>query len=234
MPIESNNTQFSPVAAGVSPQISDIQQKQPVTQIVNDEILGREAFLKLLVTQLSHQDPLDPLKNEEFIAQTAQFSALEQMQELNKTILNQNGLQRTISNAMAVQYVGKRVEAPGSRIALTEGAPARLSAKLPENANVQFEIYNSNGKQVSTLNLGMQNAQFLRVEWAGRDASGNRLPDGVYTFSVRATNEAGATVDAIPVTSGQVSGVHYENGEALLSLHGELISPRDIFSASLP
>jgi flagellar basal-body rod modification protein FlgD len=80
----------------------------------------------------------------------------------------------------------------------------------------------------------MQNAKMLRVEWDGRDGKGQTLPDGIYTFKVRAINEAGESVAVTPLMSGQVSGIIYENNEALLSLHGELISPNAIFSASLP
>lgn len=47
-------------------------------------VLGKDAFLRLLITELQHQNPLEPMNNREFVTQMAQFSALEQMQNLNK------------------------------------------------------------------------------------------------------------------------------------------------------
>ena len=218
---------------GSQPQ-SSINTKQPLTQVPSNQPLGKEEFLKLLVTQLRYQNPLEPLKNEEFIAQTAQFSALEQMQELNRTLLDQNALQRSISNAMAVQYVGKIVEASGTKFNLTEGTLAKFGAKLTESADVQFTIFDAGGNLVSTLDLGTQNAKTVRAEWDGLGSNGQSLPDGIYTFKIQATNKTGEAVSVTPVMIGQVSGVTYEDGQAFLSVNEELISLRDIFSASLP
>ena len=83
--------------------------KTPITQLAGEERLGKEDFLNLLVTQLKYQDPLEPMKNNEFIAQTAQFSALEQMQELNQNVESQMSLQRNMSDMMKTQYIGKTV-----------------------------------------------------------------------------------------------------------------------------
>ena len=72
---------------------------------VNRE-LGKDAFLKILIAQLSNQDPLDPLKDKDFIAQMAQFSTLEQMTNMSKSIEEMNALSR----GAAVSYIGRTVE----------------------------------------------------------------------------------------------------------------------------
>lgn len=68
--------------------------------------MGKDEFLQLLVTQLKNQDPLDPLKNQDFIAQLAQFNSLEQMMNLNTSFETMLSAQK-ISNASAL--IGKTV-----------------------------------------------------------------------------------------------------------------------------
>jgi len=71
------------------------------------ENLGRDDFLKILITQLSYQDPMEPMKDKEFIAQMAQFSSLEQMTAMAKDF---NKLTSVISGNEASSSLGKQVE----------------------------------------------------------------------------------------------------------------------------
>lgn len=77
------------------------------TSSIDNDGLGKDAFLQLLVTQLRYQDPLSPMDNSEFIAQMAQFSSLEQMQNMNN---NLEDFLRMSSLSQGADLIGKTVE----------------------------------------------------------------------------------------------------------------------------
>jgi flagellar basal-body rod modification protein FlgD len=73
--------------------------------------LGKDDFLKLLITQLSHQDPTQPLEDREFVAQMAQYSTLEQMTNMTGELSKVLGL---LARSQAVALLGKTVEIAGA------------------------------------------------------------------------------------------------------------------------
>ena len=81
--------------------------KEKMTGIKNKQQMGKDEFLTLLIAQLSHQDPTNPMDNTEFVAQMAQFSSLEQMHNMS------NGFEKIASvmhNNDAISTIGKTVE----------------------------------------------------------------------------------------------------------------------------
>jgi flagellar basal-body rod modification protein FlgD len=75
--------------SGVSSVLNADWGKQ-VQQTAGNDTLGKDEFLKLLIAQLQHQDPTQPMEDKEFIAQLAEFSSLEQMQQLNAAMTGVN------------------------------------------------------------------------------------------------------------------------------------------------
>jgi flagellar basal-body rod modification protein FlgD len=96
--------QTSSVAGTGSASSTSGTSSSDITRTVKTE-LGKDDFLKLLITQLTHQDPLNPMEDKEFISQMAQFSSLEQLTNLNA------GLESMTNFAMtnAVNYIGRTV-----------------------------------------------------------------------------------------------------------------------------
>ena len=105
----------------------------------NDSVLGKDDFLKLLVTQLSYQDPLNPLEASDFSAQLAQFSSVEQLFNIEETLrasLDANYLLATsINNTMAATVIGKEVRAVGDSIYF-DGESASGIISLPERMSL--------------------------------------------------------------------------------------------------
>ena len=85
---------------------AEVQGPSSTDDVFAGQFIGKEGFLKLLITQLQNQDPLDPMKNEEFAAQLAQFSSLEQMQNLNENFTQMMDLSKVSSTA---SLIGKEV-----------------------------------------------------------------------------------------------------------------------------
>ena len=88
-------------------QANESNRKNKTGEAGEKNSLGKESFLKLLVTELKHQDPTKPMEDKEFIAQMAQFSSLEQMSNMNKEIKNLLGSSRA---SEAYGILGKDVD----------------------------------------------------------------------------------------------------------------------------
>lgn len=162
--------------------------------------LGRQDFLLLLTTQLQNQNPLEPVQNEAFVAQLAQFSQLEAtltMSESIRKMVDSTAADRVLSGA---SLVGKRVAAPGGHATLIEGRPVEGTVSLPTGAdNLQINIYTPIGELVRSITLGRQAPGVARFSWDGLKDNGQPLPEGAYR--IEASASAGAQSAKVPVVS---------------------------------
>jgi flagellar basal-body rod modification protein FlgD len=180
--------------------------------------LGQADFLQLLVTQLQNQDPTDPIKNEDFIAQLATFSSLEQLVNINSSLESLSLLESSINNSQAVNLIGKEVTVQGDAIRVSDGEASRGCFYLDEPAaKVTVTITDENGVVVRTIEMGAQAAgDEIEVKWDGLDNNGEAVGDGTYNYSVTAVDDEGAEVSSTSFTQVLVEGITFQNGYVYL------------------
>ena len=189
--------------------------------------MGKEAFLKLLVEQIKHQDPLEPKDNSEFVAELAQFSSLEQTMGINDR-LDMLGLQNQgLANSQVASFVGQQAVVRGDVLMLDgSGQPTKLTFQLSDPAEtVTVNVNNADGKTVRTLELGKSDSLTRQTVWDGMNSEGVRQPAGRYTFSVTARGPDDEVISSSPEATGIVKSVSFNKGYPELSLEGGLAVP---------
>jgi len=197
------------------------------------QTLGKDDFLKLLVTKLTHQDPLSPMDDEAFVADLAQFSSLEQLQNLNKALddsLNWDYLQmQTINNTMATSLIGKEVKASYSNIYLDNDNRPTINFSTTEYAEkVEITIKNADGSVVRTLTSEAVPPGNNSIIWDGKDTNGNRLAEGSYQIEINGVDAEGNKITPSTYIQGKVTGVAYRGGSAFLQINGMEIALADV------
>jgi flagellar basal-body rod modification protein FlgD len=195
--------------------------------------MNKDDFLKLFVTQLQNQDPLNPQDGTEFIGQLAQLTQVEQAYNTNSNLQNMLNQASNSATLAAVSLIGKEVEAPGSQLTLQSGPPAAIDFKLSQAAQqVTVTIKDENGATVKTLDAGAKGAGAGSIAWDGSNDAGTRLAAGVYSFSVSAKTASGANVESTGLVRGKVDGVDMSGSTPLLSIGRIKLNLTDVTSVS--
>ena len=203
------------------------------TASANSAIPTQSEFLKLLVTQMQHQDPLSPQDNTAFVAQLAQFASLEQAQNQTQLLTGIRQQLQTDAGSQAVGLVGKQVVASFRTIQVGGGSPAPLQFTLDSAASsVTLTIKDAQGNVVRTLTTGALPAGPQLLPWDGKNASGVPLPQASYAVAIAAANSKGGVVGARPELSGRVTGVSYATGSPMLILPGVQVNMSDVIQVS--
>lgn len=189
--------------------------------------MGKNDFLKLLTTQLQNQDPSNPMKGRQFAAQLAQFSSVEQLNNISSQLEAQkkgnDGLAQSINDSMATDLIGRSVEASGTTMQWTGEGKATFGLDLERPASeATVTIRDGAGNAVHTQTLE-DVPRTTKVSWDGTADGGGQMPEGTYSVDVSATNGSGDSIQATAQLEGTVDRVTFEDGGTSLWLGGARI-----------
>ncbi|HBK6303249.1 flagellar basal body rod modification protein [Campylobacter jejuni] len=195
--------------------------------------LDKDAFLKLLLIELQHQDPTDPMDSDKMLTQTSQLSALEMQQNTNTTMQKMVETMQKLSNSFstsmstsALGAIGKMATVSDNKIKLT-GADELIALKmyLPEDSDengVTLEIYDSNNKLVFSEKSDAKSISqgLFTMEWPGRNNDGVYAGDGEYTVKMVYNNKNGEKITANYGTY-PIEGIVFKDGQAIAKMAGK-------------
>ena len=179
-----------------------------------NEAASADRFLKLLVTQMQNQDPLNPMDNAQITSQMAQINMVSGIDKLNTTVGGLNGQFAQLQALTGASLVGRQVSLQGDRMAFASGAGVGGFDLSGSADQVKIEVLNPAGHVIDTLNLGAQGAGRHSFEWLPATLPPGAVDGAIYRFRVLA--QLGATpVPSTPLTRDRVEAVN-SNGTSLM------------------
>lgn len=172
--------------------------------------LGKDDFLTLFMTQLKAQDPLNPMKHEEFATQLAQFTSLEQLSNIGKGIEKLGEGAGDEQRTQALSMIGREVQASGNEVNLMDGEPVQLrfdtKAGLSPN---KASIFDASGALVREISVALKPDENT-LTWDGTSSEGKMLPAGRYRFRVHGVDSSGQGKEITTELKGKVVGIQME------------------------
>lgn len=179
----------------------------------------QDRFLKLLVTQMKNQDPLNPMDNAQVTSQMAQLSTVSGIDKLNSTLKALSDNMTAGQSMNAASMIGHGALVPGASMLVKDGK-GLAGVDLQQSADaVKVQIKDGANNVVRNLQLGAQKQGVVPIAWDGLDDAGDQVPDGPYKLSAELT-AGGETSPATTLSFGMVSGVAPGSGGAKLNVDG--------------
>lgn len=183
------------------------------------DTLGQEDFLKLMVTQLTYQDPFQPMENGEFLSQMAQFSTVSGIQEMQKSFQSFAASIHSGQALQAASLVDRVVLVPTDTISLDPeyGQWGSVEVRSP-SSEVTVGVYTESGTLVRNISLGPQGVGSSEFLWDGLTNAGTMASPGTYQFRAQAVSGSGAETPEVLLAS-RVSSVSVDQKNGSLTVH---------------
>lgn len=232
------NTKFKKRSIG--DQLNDISGARKDKKFVdrdNHNKLDKNAFLKLLSSQLQNQDPFKPVDQKKFAADMAQFAQLEQLTNMNSNMKKSASGADNQAKFMGASFIGKAIHTKGTSVGYDgESTKVNLPFYLDKPAQkVLVRVFDKSNNMVAQIEKDSMGLGSNSVQWNGVQFDNTTAVKGDYNFDVQAWDDEYQTFKGQTKAEGVVTGVNFENGQTILTVDGKKkVALKDVESFFLP
>lgn len=194
-------------------QMQTSLRNKATTSSKSSDALEKQDFMNLFLTQMSNQNPVDPMDSGAMMTQLAQLGTMEQLEKLNGQVKDLNLTQKDISRFQSLQFLEKDVLTESDGIELSRGSSKPIYYSLDQEANnIHLTIEDEDGGPVYSKALGLTTAGRHQYIWDGKNNEGIMMPDGKYKIRILSSDSKGNSSPLDIFNSGRVAQVEYRDG----------------------
>ena len=217
------------IKTGTDTSTTSTSSSTASTSSTGSSTLGKDDFLKLLLTELQHQDPTSPMDSDKILTQTSELASLESSTKTNTALDNLTTQLKQSVNSNATALIGKMGSIGSDAISLSSGK-STYEVYFPTAIKTgTLTIADSNGATVKTVDLSAAAGKsgVISFDWDGTDNSGTIQKDGAYAVTATYVDSTGApkttAFGAYPVES-----VRYDSGSTYIKLGSKYYAMSDV------
>ena len=202
------------------------------TNVEDKTALGKDDFMTLLLVELQHQDPTEPMDSEKILTQTSQLASLESAENTNKALEELAASLGNTQQFSTVAAIGKTADLGSNAIAYDEGSNSTFEVYFPEDmASGTIEFLDSNGDIVGTVDAKLDLSEkqdgslddepnpagTYQYDWDGKLSNGQQADSGIYYVTASYTNSSGENLTTRMGTY-PIESVRFDEGSTYLKL----------------
>ena len=190
--------------------------------------LDKDDFMRIMITEMKHQDPTKPMDSDRMATQMAQITNVEQLKNVSGAIEKLSDKNSASDRLAMSAMIGKSVTVDKGRFAHQKGTLSPVNFNLPTDAaKVTLQVLDEHGETVASRELEPQKAGQNTYNWDGINGSGIQVPSGNFIVRVDAEDAKGTKIKIDPISKETVVGVSFEGGETNF-LVGDVKTPQRV------
>ena len=198
------------------------------TAVADKRVLAKDDFMKLLLVELQHQDPTEPMDSEKILTQTSQLAGLESSENTRVALEELTASLGSANQFSTISAIGKTADLGSDAIALDKGTTSSFEVYFPASIEQGVvEITDLDGNLIKSLDVGTNPSGVYQFDWDGTTNQGNPAESGIYRVNGNYTDQDGNNLQtrlgAYPIES-----VRFQDGETLVKVGSSYVPLNDV------